>query len=66
MTISSIVFIVVYLAGTDAWLFEDVDTSMVELHKHLLNMLYIWIASHHYLNDFTYVDFLNLLSSRPI
>jgi hypothetical protein len=60
------VFIVVYLAGTDAQLFEDVETSMVELQKRLLNMLYIWITPHHYLNDFTFVDFLNLFSSRPI
>jgi len=29
-------------------------------------MLYIWIASDHCLNDFTFVDFLNLFSSRPI
>jgi hypothetical protein len=46
--------------------FEDVETSMVELQKHLLNMLYIWIAPHHCLNAFTFVDFLNLFSSRPI
>jgi hypothetical protein len=50
----------------NARLFEDVETSMVELRKCLLNMLYIWIASHHCLNDFTFVDFLNLFSSRPI
>jgi hypothetical protein len=50
----------------NARLFEDVKTSMVELQKRLLNMLYFWIASHHCLNDFTYVDFLNLFSSRPI
>jgi len=31
---------------------------MVELKKRLLNTLYIWIASHHSLNVFTYVDFL--------
>jgi len=47
-------------------LFEDVETSMVELWKRLLNMLYLWIASHHCLNGFTYVEFLNLFSSRPI
>jgi hypothetical protein len=46
--------------------FEDVETSMVEVQKRLLSMLYIWIASHHCLNDFTYVDLLNLFSSRPI
>jgi hypothetical protein len=50
----------------NAWLFEDVETSMVELWKRLFNMLYIWIASHHCLNDFTYADFLNLFSFRPI
>jgi len=50
----------------NARLFEDVETSMVDLRKRLLNMLYIWIASHHCLNDFTYVDFLNLFSSCPI
>jgi hypothetical protein len=42
----------------NARLFEDVEISMVELRKRLLNMLYIWIASHHCLNDFTY-DFQN-------
>jgi hypothetical protein len=47
-------------------LFEDVETSMVELWKRLLNMLYLWIASHHCLNGFTYVEFLNLFSSHPI
>jgi hypothetical protein len=46
-------------------LFEDVETSMVELRKRLLNTLYIWIASHHSLNVFTYVDFLKLFSVRP-
>jgi hypothetical protein len=30
--------------------FEDVETSMVELRKRLLNTLYIWIASQHSLN----------------
>jgi hypothetical protein len=50
----------------NARLFEDVETSMVKLRKRLLNMLYIWIASHHYLNNFTYVNFLNLFSSSPI
>jgi hypothetical protein len=50
----------------NARLFEDVETSMVELRKRLLNMLYIWIAHHHCLNDFTFVAFLNLFSSRPI
>jgi hypothetical protein len=50
----------------NARLFEDVETSMVKLQKCLLNMLYIWIASHHCFNDFTYVDFLNLFSSRLI
>jgi len=29
------------------------------------NTLYIWIASHHNLNVFTYVDFLKLFSVRP-
>jgi hypothetical protein len=42
-------------------LFEDVETSMVELRKRVLNMLYIWIASHHSLNVFTYVDFLKII-----
>jgi hypothetical protein len=45
-------------------LFEDVETSMVELRKRLFNTLYIWIASHHSLNVFTYVDFLKLFSVR--
>jgi len=49
----------------NALLFENVETSMVELRKRLLNMLYIWIASHHNLNVFTYVDFLKLFSVRP-
>jgi hypothetical protein len=48
----------------NARLFEDVETSTVELQKRLLNTLYIWIASHHSLNDFTYVDFLKLFSVR--
>jgi hypothetical protein len=47
-------------------LFEDVETSMVELRKRLLNMFYIWIAPHHCLNAFTFVDFLNFFSSRLI
>ncbi|XP_062158352.1 uncharacterized protein LOC133865863 isoform X2 [Alnus glutinosa] len=37
----------------NARLFEDVETSMVELRKRLLNMLYLWIASDHYLNGFS-------------
>jgi hypothetical protein len=49
----------------NARLFEDIETSMVELRKRLLNTLYIWIASYHSLNVFTYVDFLKLFSVRP-
>jgi hypothetical protein len=37
---------------------------MVELKKHLLNTLYVWIASHHSLNVFTYIEFLNLFFVR--
>jgi hypothetical protein len=47
-------------------LFEDEETSMIELWKSLLNMLYFWIASHNCLNNFTYVDFLNLFSYHLI
>jgi hypothetical protein len=36
----------------NAWLFEDVETSIVELRKRLLNTLYIWIAPHHSLSVF--------------
>jgi len=46
----------------NAWHFEDVETSMLELRKRLLNMLYIWIAAQHSLSMFTYADFLNLFS----
>jgi hypothetical protein len=49
----------------NARLFDDVETSMVELRKRLLNTLYFWIAPHHSLSVFTYVDFLNLFSVRP-
>jgi hypothetical protein len=49
----------------NARLFKDVETSMVKLRKRLLNTLYIWIAPHHSLSVFTYVDFLNLFSVRP-
>jgi hypothetical protein len=59
------VLIVVYLRERNARLFEDVETSMVELWKRLLNTLYIWIASDHSLNVFIYVDFLKLFSVRP-
>jgi hypothetical protein len=61
-----------YGCDKEAWrernarLFEDVETSMVELRKRLLNMLYIWIAPHHCLNAFTFIDFLNLFSSHLI
>jgi hypothetical protein len=44
--------------------FEDIETSMVELRKCLLNTLYIWLASQHSFNMFTYADFLNLFSVR--
>jgi hypothetical protein len=50
----------------NARLFEDVETPMVELRKRLLNNLYSWIAPHHSLSVFTFVDFLNLLSVRPV
>jgi hypothetical protein len=43
----------------NARLFDDVETSMVELRKRLLNTLYFWIAPHHSLSVFTYVGFLN-------
>jgi hypothetical protein len=35
---------------------------MLELRKHLLNTIYIWIAVHYNLSVFTYADFLNLFS----
>jgi hypothetical protein len=38
--------------------FEDVETSMLELQKRLLNMLYIWVAVYRRLSVFTYADFL--------
>jgi hypothetical protein len=38
--------------------FKDLETSMVELRKRVLNTLYIWIASHHSLNVFMYAEFL--------
>jgi hypothetical protein len=44
--------------------FENVETSMLELRKCMLNMLYIWTAAHHSLSVFTYADFLNLFSVR--
>jgi len=44
----------------NARLFEE-----VELRKRLLNTLYFWIAAHHSLSVFTYVEFLNLFSVRP-
>jgi hypothetical protein len=49
----------------NARLFEDVETPMVELRKQLLNTSYSWIAPHHSLSVFTFVDFLNLFSVRP-
>jgi hypothetical protein len=49
----------------NARLFEDVETSMVELRKRLIDTLYFWISPHHSLSVFTYVDFLNLFSVRP-
>jgi hypothetical protein len=42
----------------NARLFEDVETPLVELRKRLLNTLYFWIAPHHSLSIFTFVDFL--------
>jgi hypothetical protein len=44
--------------------FEDVETSMLELQKLLLNTLYIWIAAHHSLSILTYTYFLNLFFVR--
>jgi hypothetical protein len=44
--------------------FKNVETSMVELRKRLLNTLYIWIASHHSLYVFMFAEFLNLFSVR--
>jgi hypothetical protein len=49
----------------NARLFEDVETSMVELRKRLLNTLYFWIAPYLSLSACTYVEFLNLFSVRP-
>jgi hypothetical protein len=48
---------------------HHITVGMVKLktlRKRLLNMLYLWVVSHHCLNGFTYVEFLNLFSSRPI
>jgi hypothetical protein len=43
----------------NAWFFEDVETSILELRKLLLNMLYLWRAAHHRLSAFTCADLLN-------
>jgi hypothetical protein len=47
----------------DARLFEDVEISVVELRKSLLNTLHAWIAAHHCLEVPTFADFMNLFSS---
>jgi hypothetical protein len=48
-------------------LFEDVEIVMVVLRKRVLNMLYLWIASHLcHLGVSTFVDFLNLLAVPPV
>jgi hypothetical protein len=50
----------------NAWHFEDIETSMFELRKFLVNTLYTWIAAHHSLHVFTCADFLNLCSFFPV
>jgi hypothetical protein len=45
------------------WHFEDVKTSMVELRKRLLNMLYIWITSHHSMSVLIYFLFVPIRST---
>jgi hypothetical protein len=47
----------------NAPLFEDVEISMIELRKFMLNTLHIWIVAHHILDVPSFVDFLNLFSS---
>jgi hypothetical protein len=49
----------------NARLFEDVETTMVELRKGWLTTLYSWIAPHHSLSAFTFVEFLNVFHVRP-
>jgi len=49
----------------NARLFEDVETTMVELRKGWLTTLYSWIAPHHSLSVFTFVEFLNVFPVRP-
>jgi len=43
--------------------FEDIDTSVLELRRNLLNTLYLWILAHLSLSCLTSVEFLNLCSS---
>jgi hypothetical protein len=43
--------------------FEDVETSLIDLRKLMLNTLHLWIAAHHNLSVSTFADFLNLCSS---
>jgi len=43
--------------------FEDVETSVLELRRNVLNTLYLWISAHHSLSCITFLEFLNLCSS---
>jgi hypothetical protein len=43
----------------NAWNFEDVETSMLELQRNVLSTLYLWISAHHSPSCITFAKFLN-------
>jgi hypothetical protein len=47
----------------NAWTFEDVELSIVELQKSMINLLHTWIAAHHRVDIHTLADFMNLFYS---
>jgi len=42
--------------------FEDVETSVLELCRNVLNTLFLWVSAHHSPSRVTFAEFLNLCS----
>jgi len=47
----------------NAWHFEDVEMSVLELRRNVLNTLFVWVLAHHSLSRVTFAEFLISYSS---
>jgi hypothetical protein len=51
--------------GRKTQTFEDVELSEVKLRRNMINLLHMWMVTHHQVDVPTLADFMNLFYSSP-